>query len=123
MECDSLAEVYSTVVERLPVQVEVQIVAKIHADIRASRHRPERGPELAVMDPNFNILAIHEDVEAARMVKVQVSNDNLLDIFYFVASSLNRRPQFMLRLISNTAEDINCSRAPDLWVVFAGAPH
>ena len=50
-----------------------------------------------------------------------MSNDDLLDILDLVTSRLDGGAEFVLRLVSNTTEEIRDNGAPDFWVVFAAA--
>lgn len=48
---------------------------QINANISTSGHGPKSRPELFVMNPNLNIFTVHEFVEAARMVEMEMADD------------------------------------------------
>lgn len=52
---------------------------------------------------------------------MQVSKDNLLDIFKLIAGGLDRGLQLVLWLISHAREDIGDRGTPDLRIVFSTA--
>jgi hypothetical protein len=56
MQGNSLAEVHCTIIKRLPIQVQLQVVLKVYANVRTSSYRPECRSQLFVMYPNFDIL-------------------------------------------------------------------
>jgi len=62
MQCDTLAEVDSPIIERLPVEAQLEIVLQVYASVCTSSYRPESGPEFAVMHPDLDILAVEEHV-------------------------------------------------------------
>ena len=121
MQGDALTEVHCALVERFPVQVKLQVVLKIHANVCASRHRPECRSQLFVMHPDLDILPVQELVQAACMVKMQMPNDDLLDVFELVPCSLYRILELMFRLIPDSGEDICNNRTPYRRVVDSAA--
>jgi hypothetical protein len=53
------------------------------------------------------------------MIQVKMANDNLLDIFYLVASAFDLSVELMLWLVPDSREDVGYLRSPDRWVVLA----
>ena len=62
-------------------QSELEVVLQINANVSTRCNGPEGGSELPVVNPDLDVLAIHELVESSRMVKMEVADDDLLDIF------------------------------------------
>ena len=102
-------------------QVQLQIMLQINPHIRPRRHTPKCTPQLPIMHPNLNILAIKEQIQPPGVIQMQMPDDDLLHIFDFIPRSLNLRIELVLRLVPHTTEDIRELRAPDGGVVFAGA--
>lgn len=102
-------------------QAELQVVFEVNTNIRASCNRHKGGAQLPLVDPDLDILAIEEHVQAAGMIQVQVSQDDLLDVFQLVTRGLDRRLQLMLRLISDACEDVRDRRPPHFRVVLPAA--
>jgi len=94
---------------------------QIHANVCTGGDRHEGCPQLSIVDPNLNIRTVKEHVQSARMVEMQVANDNLFDVFKLITRSLDGGLQFMLRLILYTCEDVRDCRTPYLRIVFSAA--
>ena len=143
---DALAEVEAALVEGLPVpvceiaksvngqrmqeippprengknvQIQLQIMLQINTHIRPRRHTPKRTPQLPIMHPNLNILPIKEQIQPARMIQMQMPDNNLLDILNSIPRSLNLRIKLMLRLVPHPREHIRQLRSPDGGVVLS----
>lgn len=135
MQGDALTEVDSPFIEGLPIpvptqhgapyhvsvylQAKLQVVLQVDANICAGCDRHEGGPQFSIMDPYLNVLAVKEHIQPTCVVKMQVTDDDLLDIFKFVACGFDSSLELMLRLVSHPCEDIRDRRAPDLWIVLS----
>jgi hypothetical protein len=137
MKCNALTKVEGLVIERLPVsansvrpgpssifpnlQAQLQIMLQIHTLIRARGHTPERAPELSVMDPDLDISPIHELIQTACMIQMQMPDNDLLDILNLIPSRLNRGPQLMSGLILDSGKHIRQRRPPHLGIILPTA--
>jgi hypothetical protein len=136
MQCDALTEVNGSVVERLPVpaslsvqspnryrpfhsQVQVKVMLQIYTSISSSSHTPKRTLQLLIMHPHLHILATKKLIQPSRMIKMQMPNDNLLDILNLIPSRRNRIPQFMSLLILYPRKHICHLWPPHFWVILA----
>jgi len=117
MQRDALAEVNGPVVESLPVKVELEVVRQVNADVGTRCNGPERAAEFFVVHPDLHVFAVEEFVQAACVVEVEVSDNDLVDVFEFVARCFDGGFQFVLRLVAYAAEDVADLRAPYSWVV------
>jgi len=117
---DALAKVDGALVKRLPVEVQLEVVRQVHANVGARRHAPEGGAQLAVVHPDLDVLAVEELVQPAGMVEVQMTNDDLLDVFELVARRFDGRFQLVLRFVAYAREDVGNLGAPDGGVVLCG---
>lgn len=64
--------------------------------------------------PDFNVLPVQEKIKATSMIKMQMSNNDLLNIFYFIPGRLNGSIQLVLRVVLHSGENIRELRAPYL---------
>ena len=58
MQRDPLTEVHGPFIERLPVQVQPEVVFEVYPNISPGGDGPERRPQLDIMNPDLDILAI-----------------------------------------------------------------
>lgn len=114
---DALAKVNGAFVERLPVEIQLQVVRHVHADVGARRHAPEGGPQLPIVHPDLDVLAVQELVEPASVVEVQVSDDDLLDIVELVARRFDGRFELVLGFVAHARENVGNLGAPDGGIV------
>lgn len=94
---------------------------QINAHVRARRHAPKRTPQLPIMHPNLNVLAVEEQIQPPGVIQMQMPDDDLLDILDPISRRLNLRIKLVLRFVPHTTEHICELRAPDGGIVFAGA--
>lgn len=94
---------------------------EINTNIRSSSHTPERTLQFPVMYPDLHILSIQKLIQPSRMVEMEMSNDDFLDILDLIARGSNSRTQLMFRFITDAREDIADNRTPDFRIVFAAA--
>src|SRR5689334_9240438 len=73
------------------------------------------------MDPDLDVLSVQEHIQPASMIEMEMSNDDLLDVFEFVSCSFDRGLELMLRLIPDAGEDVGDDGAPDFGIVFAAS--
>jgi hypothetical protein len=102
------------------LQAQLKVVLEVDTDISAGGNRPEGRSELQIVHPDLDVLAIQEKIQTARVVQVQVTNDDLLDILNLVAGRLDLRVQLVLGLVAHAGEDIRQLGTPNCRVVFAG---
>jgi hypothetical protein len=121
MQGDTLAEVHCALVECLPIQVKFQVVLEVYANVRTSGHRPECRSQLFVMHPDLDVLAVQELVQAACVVKMQMPNDDLLDVLEFVTCSLYCIFELMFRLIPDPRKDVCDNWTPYCRVIDSAA--
>lgn len=118
---DTLAEIYGALVECLPIEIELQVMLKIHAHVRTGSHRPECRPQLFVMHPDLDILPMQELIQAACVVEVQMSYDDFLDVLQLVTCSLYCIFELMLWLIPDSCKDVRGGRSPYCRIVYPAA--
>lgn len=88
MEGDALAKVQRSLIEGLPVavaksvwqsalalgdliiQIELEVVLQIYSHVGASGDAPERRPQLQIVNPNLDVLAIQEQVQPASVIEM-----------------------------------------------------
>jgi len=138
VERDSLAEVYGSVIKRLPIVVKIEIVPQVYANISLRCDGPECSPELSIVDPNLNILAVFEGIQPAGMVDMQMAYDSfgisvlaqvwqtrkyshLSYILNSVSCCLDSCSELVLWLIADPRESIGDDRSPYFWVVLSRA--
>ena len=118
------------------VQVELHVVLQVYTCVCACGDGPEGRAQLEIVDltfpvssliyckagclayPNLDIRSVKEQVQPTGMVDMQVTDDNFLDVFDFVARRLNRGIELVLRVVLDSAEDIG-----DLWSPYLQCPH
>jgi hypothetical protein len=54
------------------------------------------------VDPYLYIFSVQEHIEPASMIKMQMADEDLLNIFEFVSGGLDSSLQLMLWLITNS---------------------
>ena len=94
---------------------------QINAHVRARRHAPKRTPQLPIMHPNLNVLAVEEQIQPPGVIQMQMPDDDLLDILNPIPRRLDLRIKLVLRFVPHTTEHVCELRAPDGGIVFAGA--
>jgi hypothetical protein len=62
MQRNPLTKIDSPIVECLPVQAELEVVLQVDACIGTRSDRPEGGSQFLIMDPDLDVLAVHEHV-------------------------------------------------------------
>ena len=134
MQRDTLTEVHRLIIERLPVPIshqpyttsitqkmtiqrQLKIMFQINPNIRTGSNRPKRIRQFLLMHPDLDIRAMQKLIQSARMVQMQMPNDNLLDIVQLMSGRLNGGAQLMSRLVLHASEDIGDHRAPHRWVI------
>lgn len=118
---NALAKVEGLVIKSLPVEAELEIVLQVDTLVRTSSHTPERTLQLTVMHPDLNIWPVHELIQTSRVIEMQVSNNNLLNIFNLIACCFDLGTQLVMRFVSDTCEDVGELGAPDFGIVFPAA--
>jgi hypothetical protein len=93
---------------------------KIHSHISARRDTPKCAPQLSIVDPDFHIFFVEEEVESTRVVEMQVADDDFFDVFHFVASGLDRGVEFVLGLVTDAGEDVDELGSPLRWCQWLG---
>lgn len=121
MQRNALAEIKRLIIKRLPVQAQLQIMLQIHPLVRPRGHAPKRTPQLPVVHPDLHVRPIQKLIQPARVVEMQVPDDDLLDILDLIASRFDRGAELVARLVADPCEDVRERRPPDFRVVFAAA--
>ena len=83
---------------------------QIHAHVRARRHRPKRRPQLHIVHPDFDVRPVEEEVQPARVVEVEVADDDFADVGDAVAGCFDGGVELVLRFVADAGEDVG-----DLW--------
>lgn len=65
-------------------------------------------------NPDFDILSVEEEIQAAGMVEMQVTDDDLLNVLHFVPGGLDGGVQLVSGLVPNSGEDVGQLGTPDL---------
>lgn len=94
---------------------------EVDADVSSRRDTPESTSQLLVVHPDLNVFAVQELVQPTGVVEMQVSDDDLLDILHLVAGSFDGSSELVLRLISDSREDVTDHRSPYFGVVLPAA--
>lgn len=64
--------------------------------------------------PDLDIRSVEEQVQPTGVVDMQVTDDDLLDVFDLVACRLDRGIELVLRIVLDSAEDVGDLRSPYL---------
>ena len=70
---------------------------QINPHIRPRRHAPKRTPQLPIMHPDLDILAIKEQIQPPGVVQMQMPDNNLLHILDPIPRSLDLRVELGIR--------------------------
>ena len=121
MDRNSLEELEVVVRERLPLELsEVHVVSEIDSQVHASGNGPAGMLEFLFVDVDWDI-GTHKVFEATGMIKMQVTEDNGLDVFDVVTGRLDGGRQLVFILIDNAWKDIRerCTPFLFLWSISA----
>ena len=91
---------------------------QVDANIRARGDTPEGTPQLSIMHPYLDVFSVKKLVQTARVVEMEMSDDDLLDILDLVACCFDSGTQFVLWLVPNASENVGEYWAPYFRVVF-----
>jgi len=108
---DALTEVHGPLVERLPIQIQLEVVLQVHTHIRARCYGPESRTQLKIVNPDLHVFPVEEHIEPSGMIKMQMPDYDLLDVLDLVTRGFDRRVELVLRLISDAREDIGDLRS------------
>lgn len=79
---------------------------QINPGIRPRRHGPERIGQFPLMHPDLGVGRVQKLIQPARMVQMQMPDDDLLDVLDAVPGRRHRRPKLMARLVPHAREDV-----------------
>ena len=117
---DALGELPRVAVEGLPVEVHVQVLRDVDAEVSLGEDGVEGVFELELVHVDGHVGAF-EVSESARVVQVQVAHDDGFDVFDVVAGGFDGRVELVLRFVVHARENVVDGRAPDVWVIGPGA--
>lgn len=114
---DALKEIEVVVVKGVPLQVcQVHVAREIDAEIRACRDSPAGVLEFHFVHVDGDIGA-GKVLKPARMVEVQMPDDDRLDVFDVVARGLDGVGQLLALTVLRSREDVRQWRPPCLAVL------
>lgn len=111
---DALRQVEVVVVERRPLQLlQVHVVRQIHAQVRPRGHSPACVLELLLVHVDGHVRA-DEVLQPARVVEMQVPDDDGFDVLDVVPSRLDGGRQLLVLAVLDAGEDVGDGGRPFL---------
>lgn len=115
-----LRDLQETPRKRLPVDLEIQIMREIDAEVRPGRDAVESVFEFDFVHVDGDVRGA-EVLQSAGVVEVQVAHDHGFDVGDGVARAGDGGGEFLLRRVVDAREDVVEGRVPDGGVVVAAA--
>lgn len=103
-------------VKRLPVDIEGQVLRHVDARVGFGCYRIERVLDLELVDVDRDA-SISEMLESTGMVKMEMTNDDHLDVFDRVPSEGNLRVKVHGMVVVYACEDVVDLGSYDFWIV------
>lgn len=105
---------------RLPIDVELEIVGHVDAEVGFGGDAVEGGFDLGFVYVDGDV-GVAELIEAAGVVDVEVADDDGFDVFDVVAGGGDGGLEFVLGFVVYAREEVVDGGSPDFGIVFAGA--
>lgn len=100
-------------------QIQSQVMLQIHTHIGTRSDRPECRAQFKIMHPYFDVLPVEEQIQAACVIEVKMSNDDLLHVFQFVPCRFNSGVELVVRFVLDSSKDVGKLRSPDGRIVLS----